>query len=113
MYIREDGQTYRYLANNRNFESYIKIVKVDAETGTGVYEMPDMCYGGYFVKETKAPEGFYLDEHACYFEITEHGKTVTMENEAGKGFINAAQVASLKIIKTSFDNKVADFKPSL
>ena len=33
VYIVKDGQTYRYLANNRNFESYIKIVKVDAETG--------------------------------------------------------------------------------
>ena len=33
VYISKDGQTYRYLANNRNFESYIKIVKVDAETG--------------------------------------------------------------------------------
>ena len=33
VYIAKDGQTYRYLANNRNFESYIKIVKVDAETG--------------------------------------------------------------------------------
>lgn len=33
VYIAKDGQTYRYLTNNRNFESYIKIVKVDAETG--------------------------------------------------------------------------------
>ncbi len=33
VYIAKDGQTYRYLANNALFESYIKIVKVDAETG--------------------------------------------------------------------------------
>ena len=33
VYIAKDGQTYRYLINNRNFESYIKIVKTDAETG--------------------------------------------------------------------------------
>jgi uncharacterized surface anchored protein len=32
VYIRKDGEVYRYLANNTNFESYIKIVKVDAET---------------------------------------------------------------------------------
>ena len=31
--IRENGQTYRYLINNAEFESYIKIVKVDSETG--------------------------------------------------------------------------------
>ena len=30
---RKNGEAYRYLANNANFESYIKIVKVDAETG--------------------------------------------------------------------------------
>ena len=33
VFISQDGQTYRYLINNVNFESYIKIVKVDAETG--------------------------------------------------------------------------------
>lgn len=31
--ISENGQTYRYLINNAEFESYIKIVKVDSETG--------------------------------------------------------------------------------
>ena len=31
--ISESGQTYRYLINNAEFESYIKIVKVDSETG--------------------------------------------------------------------------------
>ena len=31
--ISADGQTYRYLINNAEFESYIKIVKVDSETG--------------------------------------------------------------------------------
>lgn len=31
--ISESGQTYRYLINNAKFESYIKIVKVDSETG--------------------------------------------------------------------------------
>ena len=31
--ISENGQTYRYLINNAEFESYIKVVKVDSETG--------------------------------------------------------------------------------
>lgn len=31
--ISENEQTYRYLINNAKFESYIKIVKVDSETG--------------------------------------------------------------------------------
>lgn len=31
--ISENGQTYRYLINNAKFESYVKVVKVDSETG--------------------------------------------------------------------------------
>ena len=31
--ISENGQTYRYLINNAEFKSYIKVVKVDSETG--------------------------------------------------------------------------------
>ncbi len=30
--INTDGQTYRYLINNANFESYVKVIKKDAET---------------------------------------------------------------------------------
>ncbi len=33
VYISENEQTYRYLINNAEFESYIKIVKTDSETG--------------------------------------------------------------------------------
>ena len=100
---------YRDSNGNKELDADDELLGTLTETGTGVYEMPDLYYGGYFVKETKAPEGFYLDEHAYYFEITEHGKTVTVENEAGKGFVNAAQVGSLKIFKTSSDGKVEGF----
>lgn len=33
VFIAKNTQTYRYLINNANFESYVKVVKVDAETG--------------------------------------------------------------------------------
>ena len=100
---------YRDSNGNKELDVDDELLGTLTETGTGVYEMPDLIYGGYFVKETKAPEGFYLDENAYYFEIIENGKTVTVENEAGKGFGNAAQVGSLKIIKTSSDGKVEGF----
>ena len=100
---------YRDSNGNKELDADDELLDMLTETSTGVYEMPDLIYGGYFVKETKAPEGFYLDENAYYFEIVEHGKTVTVENEAGKGFVNAAQVGSLKIIKTSSDGKVEGF----
>ena len=33
VYINSDGKTYKFLINNANFESFIKVVKLDAETG--------------------------------------------------------------------------------
>ena len=33
VFVNEDGKTYKYLINNASFESYVKIVKVDSETG--------------------------------------------------------------------------------
>lgn len=100
---------YRDSNGNKELDADDELLGTLTETGIGVYEMADLLYGGYFVKETKAPEGFYLDGNAYYFEITEDGKIVTVENEAGKGFVNAPQVGSLKIIKTSSDGKIEGF----
>lgn len=100
---------YRDSNGNKELDADDELLGTLTETGTGVYEMPDLTYGGFFVKEQKAPSGFYLDENAYYFEITEHGKTVVVENEAGKGFANSPQVGSLKIVKTSSDSKVEGF----
>lgn len=100
---------YRDSNGNKELDADDALLGTLTETGIGVYEMADLLYGGYFVKEAKAPEGFYLDDNAYYFEITEDGKTVTVENEAGKGFINAPQIGSLKIIKSSSDGKVEGF----
>lgn len=33
VFISTDGKTYKFLINNKNFESYIKVVKLDKETG--------------------------------------------------------------------------------
>ena len=80
-----------------------------AELGGGVYQMSDLRYGKYLVRETKAPEGFLLDTNVYPVSIEEDGKIYTVENEAGVGFINAAQKGSLKIVKTSSDGKVEGF----
>ena len=100
---------YRDSNGNKKFDKDDEKIGAMEEVGTGVYELANLSYGGYFVKEQKAPEGFYLDENAYYFEITEHGKTAIVENEAGKGFVNQGQVGSLKIIKTSSDKTVEGF----
>lgn len=33
VFINSDGKTYKFLINNANFESYLKVVKLDKETG--------------------------------------------------------------------------------
>lgn len=33
VYINSDGKTYKFLINNANFESYLKVVKLDKESG--------------------------------------------------------------------------------
>ena len=43
------------------------------------------------------------------FSIKEDGKTVIVENEAGKGFINNAQVGDIRIEKTSEDGVLKGF----
>ena len=79
------------------------------EVEIGIYQMKELLYGKYFVKETKAPEGFILDDNVYPVSIEENGKTYVVENEAGKGFLNEAQKGSLKIVKTSSDGKVEGF----
>ena len=79
------------------------------ELNGGVYQMTELRYGKYLVREKTAPTGFVLDENVYAVSIEENGKTVIVENEAGVGFINAAQKGSLKIVKTSSDGKVEGF----
>lgn len=33
VFINTDGKTYKFLINNKNFESYLKVIKLDKETG--------------------------------------------------------------------------------
>ena len=79
------------------------------ETSVGIYEMQELLYGKYLVKETKAPEGFVLDDGVYSVSITEDEKTYDVENKAGVGFINQAMKGNLKIKKTSSDGKVEGF----
>ena len=102
-------EVYRDSNRNQELDAEDELLGTMEELGGGEYTLTGLCYGDYFAKETKAPEGFYLDENAYYFAITTDGETVTVENEAGKGFVNAAQVGSLRIVKTSSDGKLAGF----
>lgn len=88
------------------------VVGTMKETETGVYSLEGLVYGEYYVQETKAPEYFVRDVNFYYFQIVNDGETVEVSNdELGKGtFINSPQKGEIKIVKTSYDNKVEGFK---
>ena len=81
------------------------------EVEKGVYRYEGLRYGEYYLQETKAPEYFIRDINFYYFEIVNNGETVTIANdELGKGtFINSPEEGEIKIVKTSYNNKVDGF----
>lgn len=86
-----------------------KLVGQMEELSDGVYKLDNLPYGDYTLKETEAPKGFFLDEKTYSFSIKEDGKTVVVENEAGKGFVNQAQTGGIRIEKTSDDGGLKGF----
>ena len=81
------------------------------EVEKGVYRYEGLRYGEYYLQETKAPKYFIRDVNFYYFEIVNNGETVTIANdELGKGtFINSPEAGEIKIVKTSYNNKVDGF----
>ena len=94
---------------NGEFDKDDELLGEMAELDGGIYQMKELRYGKYFVREKTAPTGFVLDEKVYTVSIEENDKTYVVENEAGKGFVNAAQTGSLKIVKTSSDGKLEGF----
>ena len=86
-----------------------KLVDQMEELSDGVYKLDNLPYGDYTLKETEAPKGFFLDEKTYSFSIKEDGKTVVVENETGKGFVNQAQTGGIRIEKTSDDGVLKGF----
>lgn len=88
VFVSEDGQTYRYLINNAYFESYIKIIKNDAESGLTIphagaaFQLYDPD-GNKIVMSYTYPEYTEIDT----FYTTEDGMLITPQKlEYGKGY---------------------------
>ena len=102
-------EVYADTNGDGKLDSSDKLLGAMTELDGGVYQMKELRYGKYLVREKTAPTGFVLDENVYSVSIEENGKTYIVENEAGVGFVNAAQKGSLKIVKTSSDGKVEGF----
>lgn len=64
VFINEDGKTYKFLINNSNFESYVKVVKLDAETGKQI----PYAGAGFEIYDS---EGHRISMKFTYPEVTE------------------------------------------
>lgn len=102
-------EVYRDNNGNGKIDAEDELLGTLEEVETGIYEMKDLVYGNYLVRETKAPEGFLLDEGVYSVFIETDGTTYSVENKAGVGFINEAMKGNLKIVKTSSDGNVEGF----
>lgn len=76
------------------------------ETEPGIYQLDNLKVFGYFLRETKAPDNFKLDQGYHYFSIEKNEEIVHVETEAGKGFLNQPEKGVLELTKTD----VADGK---
>ena len=101
-------EIYKDVDGNGEFDAEIDtLVGEMTETEAGVYLYEKLRYGGYFLYEKTAPEGFVKDDTYHYFEIRNDVETVTVENEAGVGFTNKPIVGELELTKTDIsDGKV-------
>ena len=102
-------EVYKDTNENGKIDDGDELIGNLEETETGIYEMKELLYGKYIVRETKAPEGFLLDKGEYSVFIEKDETTYFVENKAGVGFINEAMRGTLKIVKTSSDGKVKGF----
>lgn len=101
---------YEDANGNKELDSEDTKIGTLKESDAGYHTAEGLLAKGYFVKESKAPEGYQLDENAYYFAITEDGQVAVVENgEAGRGFTNEAYRGNLKITKDSSDGRKDGF----
>lgn len=100
VFINENGKTYKYLINNAGLESYVKIVKVDSETGKQIpYEgagfqiynpKGELVTMKYTYPTVTKIDTFYTNEEGCLItpETLPYGKGYSIvEVQALYGYI--------------------------
>ena len=139
--ISENGQTYRYLINNAEFESYVKVVKVDSETGKTIpYEGAGFeIYNAdgekmtmmYSYPSPTAIDVFYTNSEGYLItpEVLPYGEYSLVEVQAPYGYVldktpvsfsvsseNAEEENSLTIVKVekqNTENYISEYRRDL
>lgn len=129
VYISENGQTYRYLINNAEFESYVKVVKVDSESGNVIpYEGAgfeiynadgEKISMSYSYPTPTTIDVFYTNSEGYLItpEVLPYGEYTLVEVQAPYGYVldgtpvnfsitseNAEEENALTVIKVSKEN---------
>ncbi|MDE5649365.1 MAG: hypothetical protein K2I33_05630, partial [Oscillospiraceae bacterium] len=59
------------------------------EVETGLYRLENVPYGNYYLKETKSPDGYYIDDIYYSFKIENNGEVVKItNNDSSDRFVN-------------------------
>ena len=136
--ISENGQTYRYFINNAKFESYIKIVKVDSETGKTIpyegagfeiYDSNGQKISMTFAYPTPTTiDTFYTNSEGYLItpEVLPYGEYSLIEVQAPVGYVldstpvsftvsadNAEEENALTVIKVRKENTAQKGKISV
>ena len=136
--ISADGQTYRYLINNAEFKSYIKVVKVDSETGKTIpyegagfeiYDSNGQKISMTFAYPTPTTiDTFYTNSEGYLItpEVLPYGEYSLVEVQAPVGYVldstpmsftvsadNAEEENALTVIKVRKENTAQKGKISV
>lgn len=99
VFVSKNGEVYRFLINNRPFESYIKVVKQDAETGKTIPlsgagfqiydEAGNLVTMQYTYPEITLLDTFYTGADGCLVtpESLSFGNYTLVEVQAPKGYV--------------------------
>ena len=129
VYVSENGKTYAFLMNNREFESYVKIVKVDSETGNIIpyegagFEIYDSngekISMSYRYPTPTTIDVFYTNSEGYLItpEVLSYGEYTLVEVQAPYGYVldstpvsftisaeNAEEENALTIVKVNKEN---------
>ena len=136
--ISKNGQTYRYLINNAKFESYIKVVKVDSESGNvipyegagfEIYDSNGQKISMTFAYPTPTTiDTFYTNSEGYLItpEVLHYGEYSLVEVQAPVGYVldstpvsftvsadNAEEENALTVIKVCKENTAQKGKISV
>lgn len=87
---------------NEDGEAVCKMEETDIP---GVYKAENLIFGTYIVKETKAPEGYLIDETKYTAVLEADGEPIVHIGDADGSVVNHPETGKIRIEKTDVDEK--------